>query len=561
MQSLAFNLYRRTFSYIKSVDLIFLAFMILIFNVSLPMKVTGLLLLYLFRFNFRFIFSDFKTNSQPRFYILMIVLTIVGLFLNYRLWNANYFVLSAFGIVFWLISSLVLNQLKQAVEKTDNEKLHRTVQLFFVLNAIVSISTLLGIILITKSNPYTFEGMDLKYHTSTGDSIKGILFDFSSTNAVINVFGFIYFLYKQNFKTALLCLIVLLITTSNVNNVVLSGVLILIVVFHKNKLFKTVAVCSLGLIVIFYAKITPTNTEYMNNEFNKTSSKKMPLPVVSNSEPAKKEPSAEEVKRQQTEIFQRYYISNVAKKVSRNNSDNQRNINIAINKLHSREREIQSQTDPVFKEQMQLKQRNLADYMKDFYHDTAIVISEFQGKDYPGKLMSCVQTVHYILSGIKPCIFGAGAGMFSSKTAFKASGIGTFGKYPAQFKYLSPEFSENHLRIYCYFFSQPVGKHSVTNTPFSAYNQLLGEYGILGILVFAVFYIWFFLKRFKSLSYGRLLLPLCLFFLISDYWFEHLSIIIMFELLMLMDLKQSTTSKNELETHHENRHNGFNAGL
>jgi hypothetical protein len=85
---------------------------------------------------------------------------------------------------------------------------------------------------------------------------------------------------------------------------------------------------------------------------------------------------------------------------------------------------------------------------------------------------------------------------------------------------------------------QPPAEHSTLNAPNSVANQLLGEYGFVGVLLFLVFYLWYFLKRYKYLTYGRIILPLMMVFLMTDYWFENLSVMIIFEAMILLDLQK-----------------------
>lgn len=528
------NTYQAIRLYIKSIDPVLFTFLVLVLNVSLPLKLLAVIFTYALNFDLKSIITNLKNDRIPKLYAFMILLSVVGFILNYRLWNLNYTLLTCFGICFWIMSLLILNRLKLITDRLSPEKIHQTLKAFFLLNALVCFFNLLQIILITKSNPYTFQGMDLKYHASTGDSITGILFDFSSTNAIINIFGIFYFLYKQSYKTSLICLIVCLMTTSNTNTIVLISMVLLMIMFRKETFYKIAGAFYLVIIVVFFAKVSPPNIEYVLKEL---SPEKEQMTVVSPQENAPRTLSPEELKEKQREIFQKYYVSKLPKD-HKSVSKIDTNIRTALAKIETREKEKQNASDPKFQEQMKSKHDKLSDYIKEFYGDTIVPMKEFEGKHYPGKLMSCIQTIRYSISGIKACLFGAGTGMFSSKAAFKASGIGTFGKYPERFEYISPDFKNNNLKVYCYFFSMALSKHSVTNTPFSSYNQLLGEYGIAGIICFLIFYVWFFLKRFKQLSYGRYLLPLCLMFLIFDYWFEHLSILIIFELLMLIDIKE-----------------------
>jgi hypothetical protein len=96
----------------------------------------------------------------------------------------------------------------------------------------------------------------------------------------------------------------------------------------------------------------------------------------------------------------------------------------------------------------------------------------------------------------------------------------------------------NHLDVYLNFFSKNPELHSLANSPYSVYDQVFSEYGLLGLLMLMVLYLWFFAKHYKQLSYGipLLLFVAALFFI--DYWFEQLSVIILFELLMFLNIKE-----------------------
>ena len=99
-------------------------------------------------------------------------------------------------------------------------------------------------------------------------------------------------------------------------------------------------------------------------------------------------------------------------------------------------------------------------------------------------------------------------------------------------------FLSNHLDLYLYYFSKADGLHSIINNPSSVYDQLLGEYGLSGLLSFFIFYIGFFLRKIRRLTYG---IPLILFLLaifFIDYWFEQLSIVVFFELLLFLNIKE-----------------------
>jgi hypothetical protein len=74
----------------------------------------------------------------------------------------------------------------------------------------------------------------------------------------------------------------------------------------------------------------------------------------------------------------------------------------------------------------------------------------------------------------------------------------------------SRDFMANHLDLYLNYFSKRAGFHSLTNSPFSVYDQMLAEYGLIGLLLFAVYYLGFFARHYKALTYGLPLLLLML---------------------------------------------------
>jgi len=126
------------------------------------------------------------------------------------------------------------------------------------------------------------------------------------------------------------------------------------------------------------------------------------------------------------------------------------------------------------------------------------------------------------------------------KLAFRATGLGIAGGYPRKYSYISPGFLSNHLDVYLNFFSKKTDLHSLTNNPNSVYDQLFAEYGILGLVAFLVYYLGFFLKRYKQLTYGIPLLLLLSAVFFIEYWFEQLSILVFFELLLLLNIKETS---------------------
>jgi len=171
-------------------------------------------------------------------------------------------------------------------------------------------------------------------------------------------------------------------------------------------------------------------------------------------------------------------------------------------------------------------------------------LTQIKSRKLPGKIISFRQTYEYLKAQPLKIITGMGMGNFSSKLAFRATGLKMAGGYPRSMIYINDDFRDNHLSLYLHYFSKDRELHSLVNSPHAVYDQLIAEYGIAGILAFIFFYIAFFVKRLKGISYGLPLLLLLLGAFFVDYWYEQLSIVIIFELLMLTGIKE-TTQTNE----------------
>lgn len=161
------------------------------------------------------------------------------------------------------------------------------------------------------------------------------------------------------------------------------------------------------------------------------------------------------------------------------------------------------------------------------------------GQSLPGKAIAMLQTLKFYLRNPGKIFFGEGMGNFSSKLAFRATGLDFAGGFPKNYIYINRDFMTNHLDVYLNFFSKHAGYHSLTNSPFSVYDQILAEYGLLGILAFVLFYWGFFAKHYKTLTYGLPILLLVTVALFIDYWFEQLSVLVLFELVLMLNIKES----------------------
>jgi hypothetical protein len=123
-------------------------------------------------------------------------------------------------------------------------------------------------------NPFRYQGNFQKYFMGTGDYIKGISFDTSTTNAVINAFGVLYFLNRKNAAMTIACMFTLLLTASNITNLLLCCAFRLSFYFLQHQSSKKHYGCLLYadhrfLCQKFRPKITGTSGRQFNRFFKK----------------------------------------------------------------------------------------------------------------------------------------------------------------------------------------------------------------------------------------------------------------------------------------------------
>ncbi len=512
----------------KKIDWPLLVFLLLFLNVKLVVKAIALIFLYCLRPNLRFGFS-IRSSRLPLFYPLAILLVLIN-YVFYNQWNnLSYSMVCGTGILFWVMSLLAMHQLKLSTERTSAVCIHFSLLVFFLLNSLVSCWNLLHIIIETGAlNPYRYQGMYQKYFISTGDYIKGISFDTSTTNAVINALGVIYFIKKGQYWMVLLCMTTLLLTCSNFVNLLLSGVLCFLFFSDPSRNTKSMIIVCFMLLILFLSKVSPQNNEYAIKTFQQAFHQR-----ITGSNFAGAGPSS----LKQDDLA----------------SENERKLKIAqayMDSLYKAKPQTSAAPKPAMpKDDIDAPAfQHVADHSEARAQAIALSLSlggdtsNLPGKNnlekYPGKVMALQQTLSFFKQHPHKLITGDGAGNFSSKLAFRTTGLKVAGGYPAKYSYISNDFRNNHLAIFLHYFCKDSGFHSITNTPNSVYAQIMGEYGLLGLLFLGICYLyWFFRNRVRDGYTVLLLLLLCGLFFI-DYWFEQLSIVILFELFFFMDQKK-----------------------
>ncbi|HEY4877272.1 MAG TPA: hypothetical protein VIH86_16965, partial [Puia sp.] len=491
--------------FLNKIDWQLLLFLLLFLQVKLAVKVAAIIIIYVLQWNFRFGLK-IKNSRLPLFYPAIIAIAFIGLLINGNFTNFKYDVVFITGIGFWILCILAIHQLKLFVHRNDAQKINRTIIVFFILNAIVSIITLLIIVAKTGAlNPYLYQGENQKYFISTGDYIKGITFDTSTTNAILNAFGIIYFLVKRNVRMVLLCMTILILTASNLTSLLLLIVFAGLFIFRSDRNQKSVMLICFFMLVIFLGKVSPQNDDYVAEVFKKI------LPKEKLQE--KKNDSAVKVV---SIANQKIFASVVEHTDTAKQIFVQKEIrSFAVTDKPLIVAAIRANTRPFIPSPnintAPYQQKNdTTDFQKKLYqfiddNGSSLMFSPKSNKGPllpPGKLVAFEQTMRFMKAHPGKIFFGDGVGNFSSKLAFRVGGFQVNGGYPTELSYINHDFLTNHFDLYLYFFSKQNELHSVINTSDSVYDQLFSEYGIFGLSAFGILYAWFFVKRINKNGYA-----------------------------------------------------------
>jgi len=473
--------------YFRQLDWPLLIFLILFLNVKLYIKVAAILLVIFVRG--RAVLPKGKIPLWWGFYISMIVLAVINLLLSFS--TLSFPALFAFGLgcVYWLLAMMAAWLMYMFVQQGDKERLHTTVSFFFLLNAGIMLLSYIRVCIEAGAlNPYNYEGYHRKFFISTGDRITGVGLDSSVTAALISAFAVLYFLYRGKRGLSLLCFVTVLLATSNTVNYLLLIVLVFSFFLYSDRLQKSMILIFLFLVIIFAAKVSPSNQQYSSNLLGRLIGKNAyeePVPI----------PDAR---------WDQFVESK-----------------------------------PVM-----AKETKLQHFMNTLYSPEKIdsIKRRYKGWDLSGRRIAWQELGHFFQDHPARLLLGTGMGNFASQLALRTTGLGIEGAYPAKQTYIHPFFRDNYLFIYLYYHTRDEGQHSVINKPDSVYGQLLAEYGLVGLACFCVFYLAFFggvLGRKKgrgvARSYGLPLLLIMTGAFFTEYWFEQLSVVVLFELLMLLE--------------------------
>lgn len=514
------------------IDWQLLLFLTLFVNVKLFIKAAAILLIYIWRPHFRFGLS-FTHSRLPLFYVVAASIALLNYFLLAGFASLNYSMTVVTGLLFWLLCLLAMHQVKLSVERNEAAVIHKTLLLFFCINAAVSLAVYGGIIIETGTlNPYRYQGNYQKYFIGTGDYIKGLSFDTSTTNAVLNSFAVLYYLLRNRFGCCLFFMCILLLTGSNITNMLLCAVLLFVLLFSSTKAQKTIIISCFALLLVFLVKVSPQNNGYMAAAYERIVNGKKDMAAAAREVPLMEKPEntlSEEERKQQTAV--RYIDSMyIQRTVAATHSPAAVTVlktkpEVPQPNIHSASFQHRDDTTDFQKSLVQFSEQEKISL------DTAAAL--------PGKAVAMMEIVSFFRKHPLQLLMGTGMANFSSKLAFKVSCLKIAGGFPQRFRYIHPGFEKNHLALYIHYFTKSAGLHSLINKPDSVYGQLLSEYGLAGLTALFICYWWFFAKHYKQLSWG---LPVILFamgLLFLEYWFEQLSVMTVFELLLFLNMKET----------------------
>jgi hypothetical protein len=536
------SLYKNIVNYSRKINWLLLLSLLLVLNVKMAIKVVALVLLVLL-FNKKLVQNNFLRQKFVWFYFSMIIVALVNLIINVSSFSTNYAVAFLTGIGFWIMCIMAAALNYRFVTNTGTSELRNTITLFFLLNALFTLAQLATFMYDAGSiNPYTFQGMNQKYFIGTGDLLRGITFDVSTTNAMLNAFAIIYFLDRRKFHWLILCMTVLLLTASNFTNLLLLVVLLFQFLFQSNRNQKSIIVLCLFMLIIFLAKISPQNKHYLNYVWQKASGEKIDTirpvttPPLLSSLPDSML-NTENKKRKKAML----YLDSIDAQYEKNIYNTPGLTKQAITRLQIKPSipKANIHTEPYQrKRDTSASRKHLIEFAINNIPSFDTSLRQTRKQKWPGKFIALQQTAHFIEKHPFKILTGAGIGRFSSKLAFRTTALQFAGGYPARFIYINSDFRDNHLNLYLNYFSKDKEVHSLMNSPDSVYDQLLAEYGLTGLTLFLIFYVAYFFSTRRKKSYG---LPLLLFILGAfaiGYWFEQLSIVVVFELLMLLNKKE-----------------------
>lgn len=505
------------------IDWLLIIFLLLFTNQAIfSLKILGLVMICLARFNWRFGFGE---GRLPKFYLYIMVLAVFNFLFITREFTGEYIAAFIIGNLFWIFSAISSHQMKLSMERSGVATVAATMKVFTAINFAFCIMQLVNVILITgRLNPYD-PSIPFPYGVSTGDFIFGSFMEVSYYNTMVSALLAIYFIFKRSVLFTVLNVISFVLVFGNFGTIIFVGIITgLLLTGFLAALIKNTT----GALATWIKNISPPGKFYLY------------LPglflfigvMYYITSPTNYD----------------YIVSKVKDKVFSVKSSDENNY-ATMTDNQKPEAQAFETSGEYFKEKekarmtraAKVKGGSLDNDFTDKKVDAKIELTKLYFEKLQGKNLSMLETVSFARSSTANLLFGAGTTRFSSLTAQKMSGFDSsrlFMNILPQYK--SEPFADNHyLLLLERNKTSDYALLSTANRPDSLYNQLLGEYGLIGIALFGLFYIGFFMKKIRNWSYGFWLIAILLPFAHLNYVFDTLCVIPFFEYLMFEDISRN----------------------
>lgn len=474
----------------ERIDLPFLLFIISISSNKIYLKVFALILIFVLRPKFDLFFN----KNISSFYPWIIILSAVQfLFLGHD-FSTEHIVVFLVGTFYWLMCYAYMYQTYLFVKLNHLDKINRTIQVYVSLNFILCLVNYFQI----SIQAHTFLPFLLgegQFGASAGDHIIGLFGNPSYVNAIINTLFALYFIHNKKIGFFFLTSFCALLSFANIVNLIFIGVLIVYLIIAGDNKKRLAIVLSILLCFMMYFFVSPDNYIYIKKTIGLSIGHEreiMPdvivIPDTSTVAIVAPPPTVA-------------YINDSS---------------AADQKILMTRRDVLFKSD--FKEY-------------ETYYPVDI-------KSSPGKKIALLQTFNFLKKKPLALFFGAGIGNFSSRLAYQFSGRDSSRLFMKLPHYCHGYYYKNNLLIYDSMRQLPKEYHSIKHFPNNFLSQLLGEYGLIGFLIFMFTYVYFFFKRSHSKLFFFVFVFCISAYLMLDYMYEFFNIMVLAEMLLFIDAKQ-----------------------
>ena len=443
-----------------------------------------------------------------------------------------------YSAVQWVVAGAGFYLLYCTLARQQAAVSRASLKAFFAINALVSLLYLVataveaGVLM-----PYWYTDPLVRYGVNTGDQIKGVFANSSLHNSAVCVLGTLYFTLRGEARWAALCIAVLVLSTSNLLLMLLFAALLLIAFrMHGQPRTRNLALLLIPASLAFYLALSPQNAEYVVTKIAKTF----------NGRSTGSRGGIREAK------------ADIELGIPPNNRGRGNAKSRALHQLDERARmrrvvrDIQKEKDDLIaydglSGNTRLNPAPLADLMRRWYRLPRNYRPNLAQLGKSGKYHAHKQTIQFLSSSPRKALLGAGPGGFSSKLMLKMSGLGMQGRWPVDRVMISPDAFYNHFYILLVVYYQPISEHSMIHQVSSVYNHVGGEYGLLGLALFAICYVGYFWRMHRRSFAGLLLLGMAVLLFGLDYWFEMMTLTVVFEWLMLQ-LRLDRVESNKMDS-------------